>query len=66
MWFTITMFGGSIALMLVAVSLFGPGVLSTIGFLWFAVSFPLVGYYWITRVVRRAWRDGEKRGAGYV
>jgi len=63
MRFTVTMFGGSFALMLIAYNLFGGGILTTIGALWFLVSIPMVSYYWITRVVRRAWRDGQKRDA---
>jgi len=61
MRFTLTMLGGSLSLIVVAVLLFGPGTLSTIGVIWFFISCPLVGYYWVTRVVRRAWRDGARR-----
>lgn len=62
MLFTAKMFGGSIALMLLAHYLLGDGIVTTIGALWFIASFPLVGYYWIARVVRRAWRDGSRAG----
>jgi UPF0716 family protein affecting phage T7 exclusion len=61
MRFTLTMFGGSLTLIVAAALVFGPGILSTIGVIWFLLSIPLVGYYWVTRVVRRAWRDGARR-----
>jgi hypothetical protein len=60
MRFTLTMFGGSLAFTVVSALVFGPGILSTIGLIWFFLSIPLVCYYWVTRVVRRAWRDGAR------
>jgi len=65
MRFTCVMFGGSLALLVVAYLLVGAGLLTSVGLLWFVASFPLVAVYWIVRVIRRAWRDGthESRAA---
>lgn len=60
MRFTLTMFGGSLAFIVLAHIVFGDGAMTTLGVFWLVISFPLVGYYWITRVIRRAWRDGAR------
>jgi hypothetical protein len=35
--------------------------LLTISGFWFLLDFPLLGYYWIARVVRMAWNHGRPR-----
>lgn len=62
MKFTAIMFGVPILLMLMSSK--GPpqDTFGLVGSVWFFLSIPTVLLYWLTRVVRRAWRDGTRRG----
>ncbi len=62
MKFTLVMIG--VPILLVAATMDIPSLkfITKIGANWFWVSIPLVLLYWLTRVVRRAWRDGAARG----
>lgn len=38
--------------------------LAMFGALWLLADVPILGVYWLARVVRRAWRDGDRRVPG--
>ena len=61
MKFTIIMFGGPLLLVFLALRGINHDTYLTVGSLWFVASIPLVGIYWIARVVRMAWRQGTPR-----
>lgn len=62
MKFTLVMLGVPILLVATTMAFDSLKLITSIGANWFWISIPLVTIYWLTRVVRRAWRDGTARG----
>jgi hypothetical protein len=59
MWFTLIMFGGPIALMFLDRATPGSDGFGLLAGFWLLASIPMVGLYWLTRVMRKAWRHGD-------
>lgn len=60
MRFTLIALGVPVLLFLLDMATGSHGGLGAIGLVWLWIAFPLTGYYWIARIVRRAWRDSSR------
>jgi hypothetical protein len=66
MWFTIIMLAGPVFLPILDVVTPGSNVFFLLAGFWALASIVLVPTYWIARVWRRAWRDGDRRADARV
>lgn len=60
MRFTIIALGVPFLLLLLDAATPGSHGFGMLAVLWLLPAVPMTGYYWIARVVRRAWRDGAR------